>query len=88
MNRREILSEGGAVLRNELSLCPSAGQIGIARKYQCPAKNEFGPEYFPFWLIYFGQVPRVCPKCHSDSIKILNLGLPGDSVTGMMWCKR
>jgi hypothetical protein len=24
------------------------------------AKNEFGPEYLPFWLIFLGQAPRIC----------------------------
>jgi hypothetical protein len=52
------------------------------------AKKEFGPEYFPFWLLYFGQGPRVCPKCHSDAIKILYLGLPRHRVDGKIWCKR
>ena len=51
------------------------------------AKNEFDLEYFPFWLILLGSAPRVCPKCQSQSIKILYLGLPSDRVDGKIWCK-
>jgi len=51
------------------------------------AKNEFGPEYFPFWLIFLGQAPRICPHCQGERIKVLYLALPNDRVDGKIWCK-
>jgi hypothetical protein len=51
------------------------------------AEREFGSEYLPFWLIYAGMAPRVCPRCHSQSIKVLHLGLPRDRVEGKIWSK-
>src|SRR5260370_4964646 len=51
------------------------------------AKNEFGPEYLRFWLIFVGEAPRICPHCRRESIRLLYLGLPNDRVDGKIWCK-
>ena len=55
-------------------------------------KREYGEEYASFLVLTFERVPRKCPNCHAEAIKMLWLGDPtdrrGDSIWGKwyLWC--
>lgn len=56
-------------------------------RYAERAKRVYGLEFWQFWSIFIGYAPRICPRCHSHSIRILHIGLPRNRVGGKIWCK-
>jgi len=51
------------------------------------AKRSFGQEFWEYWIIYLGVAPAVCPKCKTESIRILRLADPSRKVGRQIWSK-